>query len=943
MYQSIKTALLCAASLATLASAANAQSQSGTEAVEQVVVTGSRVISDAANSPTPLTEISKDQLLATTPSNIPDALNTLPVFQGSSGLRNATANASTNAGGNVLSLRDFGRQRTLVLFDGHRVTPSNADGTVDTDVIPQMLIQRVDVVTGGASAVYGSDAVTGVVNFVLDKRYDGLKIDANAGISKYADAMSYQFGAAAGTDLFGGRGHIEGSIRHYSSDPVFNQARPLMYNGNTWNIAGSGSATNPYVNVSGGRRTDYTFGGLIGCKNCGTLNGQEFVGNGIVAPFTPGTPTAIAGLNVGGDGVYVPYNSALGGLKTDESFGRFSYNLNDTIELYVQANANQSVNTGHFYPTQLFTGANQPNTFYKTNPYLPASVAAQMNSPTFTLTEFINDQGPHGDNEVKSIDRDLGVTVGADGTIGNNYNWDLYYTHGESRLHVDNINNPNQQKLYAQEDAVLNSAGQVVCYVSTTSSASLYPGCVPLNPFGPTAVTSSAYKYWNDTTYYNMLQTMDDAGASITGTLLTLPAGVLKTALSAGYRNLTYDVISPNPPSATVDCTGLRLCSPATLLYGRSTIGSVSASEHVWEVAGEAEIPLLKDLPMVQSFDANLAGRYTDYSVSGSVQTWKIGLDWHVIDDLRFRATTSVDIRAPTLNDLYSPPSGSSGGFYDIHTNFSASTITSSQGNSALVPEVARTYTVGAVLTPTFLPGLTASIDYYQIKLSNAITNISGTNTQIANLCEQSGGTSLYCSLYVRPLPFSNTTPANYPTIVKSEVLNSAFNAIGGEDIEVNYQFEMADILPSAGGTVNLRALANIQPVNTSQIFPGAAFTYATVPKGHFTGMIGYSLGDWTFNLTDRWFSSQNRSSQPATIFYAQPTVPATNYVDAGFSRRFKVDGADLVGSLTVQNLFNNTGELDPTLTTNPGYSYPIPPEEDIRGRYFTLGIRAEL
>src|SRR5580698_3415110 len=216
--------LACGVAFVALPSVAQAQ-QTAAGGVENVVVTGSRVISDAANSPTPLTIVSTADLLATTPTNIPDGLNKLPVFQGSQTI-GRPGDGSQNFSSNTLNLRNFGDQRTLVLLDGHRATPSNSDGSVDVDTLPQMLISRVDIVTGGASAVYGSDAVTGVVNFVLDKKFEGLKFDVNSGISTYADAMSYNLGAAGGMDLFGGRGHFEASVEYRHRDPVNQSARP---------------------------------------------------------------------------------------------------------------------------------------------------------------------------------------------------------------------------------------------------------------------------------------------------------------------------------------------------------------------------------------------------------------------------------------------------------------------------------------------------------------------------------------------------------------------------------------------------------------------------------------------------------------------------------------------------------------------------------------------
>src|SRR6201996_3575407 len=215
----IGATLLCTVSTIALITGARAQDSSQNSGTESIVVTGSRVIQDAANSPTPLTIISASDLNATTPSTLSDGLNKLPEFIGSQNTRSVN-NASTDTAANVLNLRDFGPQRTLVLLDGQRVVAANTNGTVNIDTLPQALVQRVDVVTGGASAVYGSDAVTGVVNFVLDKRFDGFKVNANSGISTYGDGASYQLGLAAGTDLFGGRGHLEGSARHQHVDTI---------------------------------------------------------------------------------------------------------------------------------------------------------------------------------------------------------------------------------------------------------------------------------------------------------------------------------------------------------------------------------------------------------------------------------------------------------------------------------------------------------------------------------------------------------------------------------------------------------------------------------------------------------------------------------------------------------------------------------------------------
>ena len=322
---------------------------------------------------------------------------------------------------------------------------------------------------------------------------------------------------------------------------------------------------------------------------------------------------------------------------------------------------------------------------------------------------------------------------------------------------------------------------------------------------------------------------------------------------------------------------------------------------------------------------------------------------------VRFRGTTSVDIRAPTLNDLYSPQTSNSGPFLDPLTNFNPGGIqTISQGNPNLVPESSRTYTAGVVLTPTFIPGLTASIDWYNIKLTNAIATIAGSNGQIANLCifTLPAGTSPFCSLYVRPFPYTNTTPANYPTELLSESLNAAFNQTEGEDYEVDYSFDMGDIDNSLPGHVNLRALLNVAPVLNSSSFPGAALQHGfgaggTTPnqKGHATLLGDYTLGNWNVAVQWHWFSDEFKNGVfgAGQTFYAQNRVPSFSTTDFTLTRKITLDnGSSMSAYFNVQNAFNDIPPDVIGSNGNPG-GINTPTGEDLMGRYFTIGIRGDL
>jgi outer membrane receptor protein involved in Fe transport len=982
----IKHWLVCGAAIAALPGTAWAQG------VESVTVTGSRVISDAANSPTPLTIVSTEDLKSTTPTSIPDGLNKLPVFLGSQ-ILGRPGDGSKNFSSNTLNLRNFGGERTLVLLDGHRAAPSNSDGTVDTDTLPQLLISRVDVVTGGASAVYGSDAVTGVVNFVLDKKFTGVKIDMNAGLSTYADAMSYKFEAAAGTDLFGGRGHFEAALEYRHRDPVNQSARPYGPPANYAGLAGTGTAANPFNSIPNARRPNSSFGGLVqGCvPACPLANQQQFAANGVLSPFYAGIPGATdaagnktagsSNFNSGGDGAYSPYGQMFNGYHQGTIFGRFSYELADNVSFYLQGQGSEAYSFGWYFPQKIQPGVNQADIFYKNNAFLSPAVQAQLGnngtnpiqlsattqaSNTFQLGEFITGLGQVGTNATGSVNRVLSVQTGLEGSILNGrFKWDLFYTHSQNRLAVDLINNQNLQRMYAAQDAVLTPSGNVACYAATqAATAAAYANCVPLNPFGPTAITASAFKYVFQTTAFHQTNTLDDIGGSIGGEIFEgWGAGPITANLSGEMRWNGYDVTSNVPSSTFVDCTGLRICNPLLPSYAQSILQPISASQNVWEFAAEAVVPVVKDLPLVQAFDLNLAGRYTNYSVSGPVQTWKIGFNWNVVDSFRFRGTTSIDIRAPTLDDLFRPATLVQNVFTDLHiptgpTTFQSNTTTfSSQGNPALVPEVSRTYTVGAVWTPDFIPGLTVSLDYYRIHLANAIGSI-GPSTTIQTLCEASNGTSIYCANYQRPLPFSDHTSANFATKLFTFNLNTASTKTEGWDFEANYVWAMSDLVEGWNGSWKGRLLAAYQPViNNSVLFPGALFTRTPDPSTRISLNLAYSLNDWNVGVVDTWVSGFSQAGGPvlpagvSTIApaginnWVHPHVNSWNQVDLNITRNFMMDGTDMAAYFVVQNALNaqpayvpngTIGQWYPTYTS--GYSV-----QSAMGRYFTLGLRANL
>ena len=929
----------------TTATGALAQTAPGDEreAAEagDIVVTGSRVLTSGANSPTPLTTITSDALLATTPASVPDALNKLPVFQGSTQPRSA-GNSQTMAGQNIINLRNLGPQRVLVLLDGHRVTPTNQDGTVSIDTLPLDLMQRVDVLTGGASAVYGSDAVSGVVNFVLNKKFSGIKADVNGGLSTYGDGASYKVSLVAGTDLFNGNGHIVFAGSHYERDAVNMVDRP--FGSKFWVQTGNGSVANPFTMTPFATRPTAPYGGRITCTGC-TINGYQFLSGSAVSPFNVGTTTGTGNVSSGGDGGQGKYGTALNQLRTTSLFGRFSYDVAPDTTFYVQGNYARQSALGYWFPIKI--GPGTTGTMFKNNPYLSQAVRTQLgdnglsdSTNTFSIGEFV-DLGKTGNAGTDGLNETYSVSTGLDGKLGR-FNWSLYYTHGVNHQTLKSLNNQNYTHLYAALDAV-NTPNGVKCYASTqAATAAAFANCVPINPFGAGSVTREALNYITQTTFYRATNTLDNVGASIAGTVFEGWAGPITGALTAEARFNKLGVESNALPNALVDCTGLRICSPTQLQWAGGVL-PMQASNNVWEVSGELGVPLLKDSSLAKDLTLILAGRYTRYSTSGSVQTWKVGLDYQANDWLRFRGTVSSDIRAPSLFELFQPLTVQNGGVFDVHTQQQGNVPQYTGGNPNLVPEKARTYTAGVVLTP--LPGLTASVDYYSVKINNAINQISGSDNVTQQLCENSGGTSVYCGLYTRPLPFSDRTPANYPTAVYSQLLNTALRQIKGWDFELGYAFEWH-------GNWSLRALANYQPVNHQQIFPGAPITFPGAPpvstlisKTHVTAYVTYSANDWTIGLQNRWHSGfSKRTTDNPTIpqNYADPRVSSASYLDVNIQKEFTIGGTKFTPYLNVQNVFNAKGEVYSNSAVQ-GIWYPVSQDDDVMGRYFTIGVRVRM
>jgi len=918
-----------------------------------IIVTGSRVVTNGNQAPTPVTVVSTERLQETSPSSIPDALNRLPQFASQVSTRNI-GNAQGNSTGNYLSLRSFGSNRNLILLDGNRLPPTASSGAVDTNTIPQALIERVEVVTGGASAVYGSDAVTGVVNFIINKNFEGAKFNGQYGISDYGDMDSWRVGAAVGTSLFDGRGHFVASFDHRDAKGLIGVgARPggddLYVQG------GNGTESNPYRLVRDGRVLAGTRGGFIsgGYRPDGTLINTNdlpaglrditFEADGIPSQFIHGAPTGVSGTESGGSGGYYSASTLLAPVRTNQAFARFSYDLSSNIGAYVQGSYADS------YADYPYASARFNADILSGNPFLPASVQQAMtdnNIPSIRISRlpFEEDGIPGRTNH--AVTKNIFAMAGLTGTIFGDFDWSVNYIHSVSKQKVKNRNNTEQIKFAAALDAVIDpDTNQVVCQASLTQYANRFSGCEPLNIFGPTAHSQSAYNWILFDTGFVLTNRMDDVNFAISGSPFELWAGPVRFAVSGEYRWLSLDNDSNVESIVPPDCTGLRLnCSASTPAYQHDASNSMFAKQNVKEIAGELLIPLAADLPLIRSFELNLAARYTDYSTSGHVTTLKAGASWEVLEGVRIRASRSRDIRAPTLQDLFRPVSGRFTGYTDLLTNSSGVVQIREQGNGNLVPEVANTTTLGIVLQPVFLPNFSLAVDWYDIRIDNAIVGASATSLAIQRECIDSGGTSPFCALFDRPLPFSNTTPSNFPTLIYSQNLNAAKQWTNGVDFEANYRVDLSDVSDGLPGVLGIRALVGYQPTLKRQTVssspPTQSAGVAGMSKVNANIGVDYSAGGLRIAITERWQSSQH-PSDPDRNVDLRPKIPAYSYTDIAVNYQMELGPLSVTPFFTIENLFNKKPPIIGTIPSVPGLFFPAAPGFDIVGRYFTGGVRA--
>jgi outer membrane receptor protein involved in Fe transport len=985
------TGALTLATWASAAQAPNPQPAAAADELSEVVVTGSRVITNGNDSPTPVTVVTTEELTTVHPGNMVEAMNDMPLFNGSRGQNTNGGNngaAGSPAGAanatNQLNLRQMGVLRTLILVDGHRAPPSTPDGSVDVDTIPQLLLKRVDVVTGGVSAVYGSDAIIGAVNFITDTKFEGIKGNLQAGRSAYNDADTAEGGIAFGTSLFGGRGHFEASYETRHSAPINSwYARPWA--ANFYTLQGFGTAAQPYYQVSGARQSNQTFGGRVAAGPLASFfgnatDGTRFDSGGTLVPFVRGTrlglaPTYNASGNcgsceIGGDGG-VNNGQLRAGLDMNQVYGRMDFDFTSDLHGFVDVadTLNRGVGTGG-YTSNNYT-LSRDNAFL-----LPQYRNALGTTTSFSLGKFFTEI-PRGNPETHS--RQLAINSGLQGSLGS-YKWDVGLSHSDGAINVRQNVTIDQGRFFAALDSVPSGGwvnglpvGVPVCRASLTNSN--YAGCVPLDPFGQNAGSQAAVNYFLTQKSWETKIGMDDLSGSIAGSPFSSWAGPVNAAVSTELRKLRYEINSGTPDPTTsvrADCAGILFGCNAntsttfnngTTVYNQSVANLAQKTMTVSEAALEFGVPLLKDKPFAKSLDLNTAYRFAHYDTkAGNARTWKVGFTWDMGYSLTMRATRSRDFRAPSLDETFRTPvaGAPNRNFFDnlpgnpdsaLNQNANASSINS--GNLNLLPELGDTLSYGMVWRPT--ANFDIAVDAFDIKVKNAIFVVQGNTPAYQSACYASGGTSesnnpngnQFCNLIVRD-------STNHVIAWKQTPFNLAEVDTVGADIELGYRTTIAN------RPLSLRLLTTYQP-HLIYKQPGLVdFDYAgswfgtnglqSNPVWRATAFVNFKATEnFSVALQERWRSSMPKvdgapdfASAPA--YYSGSAIKSIAYTNLNLTYTPKNDAAKLDIFMTIQNLFNT----DPPQAgfwgnPSPGGFGEVLAGDDVIGRYYTVGVRFKL
>ncbi|HEY0963004.1 MAG TPA: TonB-dependent receptor [Pseudomonadales bacterium] len=957
MYNSRKIRIsqnLLAASVATIiagmAGISGAYAQE--DQLEEIQVTGTRIRNQTTiTTPTPVTAVTTSELQNLNPaSTMAEQLDQLPQFFNTQTAQRG-GGTFTTASGSFLNLRGMGSQRTLVLLDGSRVIPADAGGATNIDNFPTALMQRVDVITGGASAAYGADALAGVVNFVLDREFEGLKTRVSTGVSEYGDGDNYNFSVAGGKAFLDDRLHVIGSVEARYIDQIVGE-RDRLDNWKDWGLVQNPAWVSATATPNVPRRitVPYVFdnrGSPYGVITTPGFAFQNYVftedGTG-VRPYGFGAySNSFTNSQSGGPEYFSNTQAFAFGPDGNEVqqrsfFGAVKYDLTDSLSVRAQAIAGRTEsNTRGLRSQMTIAGPQYAYIIFQDNAYLPEEVRQEMirtgrQSITVEKRGQIRVPGrlnAYDDRTNRDISQMQSLTVGFDWDLDDNWRLTGNYQVGDSKVQTGSWNMPRIDKFYLSIDAVRDTNGNIICNVqrfnptpeqlAAAAAGVIFPSplnpagvtanspigpldaaaCRPMNIFGQGNVSQDAIDYFNDTKKSVREMDQDFAELLLSGDIYEgWGAGPIGAAFGLTYRD--EEVIQFTHPLfgerglINVPSLGIRGIPPGFAGPGNRTLHAFTGpsvgtgTNTVREVYGELNIPVW-EFDGGQSVTTNLGFRRSDYDTSGSVDSWKIGLDVQIIEDLRWRFTKSRDVREPNLQERYF--TGAGGGTindpaFGGQVNNSLTILPSP--NPGLQTEQGDTITTGFVYTPSFADwadGIQLAIDWFEIDLDKSIGLYGG--QAIVNDCFNTGN-AFACSL-VRRDPATN---------IIQQILNVQTNAGGaqtrGVDVEMQYSTEF-DFFGDLPETFSIRGMVGYLGERSTTTAAGIYTDFVErISTPEFTALVtaNYNIGDYGIMLQSTYYDSTLSNGNNEGL-----TGPNSNWVEG-------VDVDDnTVASQTIFNL----------------------------------------
>lgn len=979
----LASTILIGATLAATPAFAQEKAAENTETVgTEIIVTGSRIVRPDLETSSPTLSIGADEINFRQATTAEDLLRDLP------GLRPNIGSAVNNGsnGASYIDLRGIGVERTLTLLDGRRIVPFGLDNVTDTNVIPIQLIERVDVVTGGASTVYGADAVAGVVNFITKKDFQGIDLSANYRIADRGDARRWRADLLMGANIADGRGNVVLGIGYIKQDPLAHTRRSIA----AFPIS---STTGLFLGSQGSVPTIFTSPGNSALGIAASTQGAAL--DPVAGILRPALDADTYNTN---NGTY--FQTPLDKFNV---YGSAHFEYADGHEIYA---------TGMFTRSnvrlQLAPSATFNNTFRMplNNPFLPVGVRNQLclaNSISAadcaTAAAVIGGVGATGYREVPVIAQrrfvELGfrgqevvsqqfqVEGGLRGNITSNIKYDLFGSYGETTQNQTRQNWGSFSKFQQALRSFRNASGQVVC--ADTSN-----GCVPVNLFGPAgSITPAMYNFFTLDAQIRRVTRLSVINGLVSGDLFTLPFADKPIAFAVGgeYRRISARSFPDTPSQIQGEVLGTGARTPPD-------VGAFS----VKEAFGELIVPLVQDKPFFQDLTLEAGIRFSDYTTTGSSTTWKAGGSWTPLHGFKFRGMYQVAVRSPNVQELFQgqvqglsnqqvdPCQGSlpvgnaaltalcvatgapASVIGNIPTPSSNQINATTQGNPNLDVERASTYTLGGVIQPDFVPGLSLTVDYFNIKVNNAITQPA--QGDILNGC--------FSTAQNPTLTFNN-----FCALVGRNPLNGSLNGAGetlgvvlsysnlgrirtaGWDFGFNYRRPLSAIgMSDASITLSYNATLvdkwtfQANPLAITRNCLGYYSTNCTNPRAKFrsNGRLTFSKGG--FDLSFLWTHvSAVALEPPAPSPRPANNVPQTGgpnpaTVLEGFRRIGSYDLFDLSArvmvtdhlelTLTVDNLFDRKPPLVGAgvggTAFNSGNTFPT--IYDAIGRAYTVGAR---